>query len=525
MHRHTATRPDHLDVSAAEIRLPAPVPTDVSSVDVLLDGYRVWSIDLVSNPSARERLEHAWPAPLRPFLDGRTEISLCDSATGRVLWTRDVQIGTGDGPIRVVDATGRHVAMNKWGRLGKTFDGDATGLKERLLDRLDTLVALLRELDKLPFVVGGTLLGAVRSGKILPHDDDADLAYLSMHENPADVAIEQSVVARELEARGYELVRHSNAHLQVTFRRDDGLVDGYIDVFTAFFTPDGQINQPFHVRGPMEQASMLPLSTVTLEGHDYPAPAVPQDWLVVNYDENWRTPLPGYKLRTPRATARRFRNWFGSYNFQRDFWEEHYLYNPHAGEDADLRGADSLLDRTAEGDTVLDLGCGLGAAARHLAAHGRRVVAVDYSEMALRLAQSASDEAAAGLVSWRRANLIDSRDTAGLIALIAERPRVHALATHLVERLGHHGRSTAWRLLRQVVRAGGEVTLVVDTAPDPAVTFRDPTTWHLVLDEISEELAPLGLGLTGTTPLDGGERDRLRGTVITHLTTNKARTA
>ena len=45
-------------------------------------------------------------------------------------------------------------------------------------------------------------------------------------------------IAADLTSRGYEIVRHSNAHLQITFRRDDGLVDGYIDIFTAFFTPD-----------------------------------------------------------------------------------------------------------------------------------------------------------------------------------------------------------------------------------------------------------------------------------------------
>ncbi|MFI2704050.1 class I SAM-dependent methyltransferase [Cellulosimicrobium composti] len=520
MSRRPVTTSHELRASRSRLRLPARVPDDVSSLDVRLNGHRVWSIDLVSDERQRKTLEHRWPAPIVPFLDGTARVEVADSTTGDVLWSTDVRFGRSDRPVEVVDALGRHVALNKWGRLGKTFDGADEGLQQRLLDRLDVLVDLLHELGLRPFVVGGTLLGAVRSGHILPHDDDADLAYLSELSHPAELSLENARIAADLTGRGYEIVRHSNAHLQITFRREDGLVDGYIDIFTAFFTPDGQINQPFHVRGPMRRESMLPFSTVTLEGRDYPAPAVPEDWLVVNYDENWRTPLPGYKLRTPRATARRFRNWFGSYNFQRDFWEDRYLYDPTSGADTDLRGADALLARTEDGDLVVDLGCGAGTAARHLAAHDRRVVGVDYAESGLLRARRLTDEATADRITWLRRNLIDLREAADVIALLAEEGRrAHVLANHLLERLGHHGRATVWRTLRQYAKAGSVVAIVVDTVPDPDVTFRDPTTWHLTIEEIERELAPLGLALEGTTPLRGTPRDEVREPVLTYLTT------
>lgn len=515
MSRRTRVDPRGLLVSQERIRFPARVPAEVASVDIRLNGNRAWSIDLVSDTSTRDAREHAWPAPLRPFLEGTARVEVVDSSSGRQLWSTDVRFGSSDEPVAVVDALGRHVALNKWGRLGKTFDGADEGLQERLLDRTDALVDLLTDLGHKPFVVGGTLLGAVRSGRILPHDDDADLAYLSDLQHPADLAVENARIAHELTARGYEIVRHSNAHLQITFRREDGLVDGYVDIFTAFFTPDGQINQPFHVRGPMPRESMVPFSTVTLEGRTYPAPAVPEDWLVVNYDENWRTPLPGYKLRTPRATARRFRNWFGSYNFQRDFWEERYLYDPTSDRETDLRGADAMLERTAPGDLVVDLGCGTGVVARHLAAHGRRVVGVDYAESALVRARRLTDDTLGERITWLRRNLIDTRETADLIALLAreERP-VHLLANHVLERLGHHGRATAWRVVRQFVRAGGEVLVLVDTEHAPDVSFRDPTTWHLPLEEISGEIGPLGLRLEAPRMLTGDPRDAVRRPVL-----------
>ncbi|WP_375000332.1 methyltransferase domain-containing protein [Aeromicrobium sp. CTD01-1L150] len=503
-----------LHVSRKGVRVPRNLPEDVASLDVMINGHRVWSIDLVSDETERE-VKYPWPDPLLPFLDGTGHVELKDSSTGQTLTSTDVSLGRSTKPIEVLDALGRHVSINKWGRLGKTFYGADQDMRTRMLDQLDILISVLQGMDFKPFIVGGTLLGAVRTGEILPHDDDADLAYLSDLQHPADISLENARLEKALTAQGYEIVKHSNTHLQITFRTADGVVDSYIDIFTAFFTPDGQINQPFHVRGPMERSSMLPFSTVELEARLYPAPAVPEDWLVVNYDENWRTPLPGYKLRTPRSTRRRFQNWFGSYHFQRDFWEERYLYLQD--EPADLRAADDLLASTSDGDVVIDMGCGVGAAAQHLAHRGRHVEAFDYSESALTRAR----ELQVDDVQWHRTNLIDLREAADLLEVIAtaERP-VHLLVNHVFERLGHHGRANTWRIARQVARAGGQVVSLVDTVPDPGVEFRNPTTWHLSLSEIEAEIEPYGLRIEQQSPLADTPRDRLRRTHIIRITTS-----
>src|SRR5690606_12577256 len=118
-----------------------------------VNDHRVWSIDLISDATKRDELEHPWPAPLLPYLDGTAHVAIADSEAGTTLWTTDVQLGTARGPIEVVDGLGRHVAMNKWGRLGKTFSGSEEAMRARLLDRLDILIALLQELEYKPFVV------------------------------------------------------------------------------------------------------------------------------------------------------------------------------------------------------------------------------------------------------------------------------------------------------------------------------------------------------------------------------------
>lgn len=498
------------EVGVSGITLSAAPPSGVDSMDVLLNGHRVWSIDLLSVSKKPVTSKFAWPSALKPHLDGQALVEIRDSGTAQILWSGPAQFGNAQTPVEVVDALGRHLAINKWGRLGKTFDGSDSEFATRLLDHTDTLVVLLQELGLRPFVVGGTLLGAVRSGTMLPHDDDVDLAYLSELEHPADVAIENGRLTAELTARGYEVTKHSNAHLQLTFRAESGHVREYVDIFTAFFTADGQINQPFHVRGELDRSSLTPFSTVTLEGRPYPAPAVPEDWLVVNYDENWRTPLPGYKLRTPRSTARRFQNWFGSYHFQRDFWEGWHLDDAASHPAPDLRPADRLLSLSNPGDVVIDLGCGTGAVSRHLAAADRTVEAFDYSEGALSRARQ-TPAGTARTVRWHQRNVSDLRDVATILQGLAsaEQP-VHLLAQNLFERLGHHGREPAWRIVRQVVRAGGTALLAVDTMHARDVSFKDPTTWHLSLDDLRAELSGFGLTIESCDQLRDTKRDALR---------------
>ncbi|OUZ07295.1 hypothetical protein BHE97_17495 [Aeromicrobium sp. PE09-221] len=500
------------------LKIDPAVAAERASIDILINGHRVWSVDLLSEPLPKDGVKE-WPAALAPFLDGHAEVMVVDSATGEELAGQSVRLGTSQSAIAVVDHQGRWLAVNKWGRMGKSFAGAEEGLRDRLLDHLDDLVVFCESRNLRPFVVGGTLLGAVREGKILGHDDDADLAYLSRHTHPSDLALENFQIERELEARGIEVVRHSTAHLQLTFRTSSGKVDGYVDLFTAFFRDDGTINQPFHVRGPMPEASMVPFSTVTLEGRPYPAPAVPEDWLVVNYDENWRTPLPGYKLHTPQATQRRFRNWFGSYNFQRDFWEEHYESGVATlpSDAHDVRGAEYLAAHVTGGSRVVDLGCGAGSNAAWLATHGFDVTAVDYSPNALsltcnRLGANDAD------VSLLRLNLNDFRQYAELLHQLADEPRpTHVLASHLLERMGHLGRYNVLRAFRHVARLGGTVVAVIDTVPAPDVSFRDPSTWHLEVSPFKNELASFGLSLIRPRLLTATPRDHQRRTLLCEI--------
>lgn len=490
---------------------------DVRSVDICFGEQRVWSIDLLDREEAPTRAL-PWPPVLQPFLTGSTEVVLRRSGDGEELGRSSVAFTDDPNPTRVVDAEGIPLAINKWGRLGKTLEAGNTGVQERILDRTAEVVAHLTDMGLRPFVVGGTLLGGVREGALLPHDDDADVAYLSTLTNPADVAREGFEVGHRLQRLGYELVRHSATHMQLYFRSDSGSVDHYVDVFTAFFTEDGNINQPFHVRGPLREDQMLPFGTVTIAGREFPAPADPDAWLVINYDENWRTPIPGYHLGTPRSTSRRFQSWFGSYHFKRDFWNE--FYGDAALEpDPDARwasGADWIAGQreTLSAPALLELGAGAGALSARLAqelagAHGPRIVATDYSTAALALARSRASSVPAGPgFEVAHLNLYRTLSLDVFRRLGVDGP-VDVVANHLLEQLGHLARANALRLIRMALRSGGTALATVYGEHAPDVSFGDPTTWHLSTIDLAREAKAFGLGTEiEAIAVERGEQDR-----------------
>lgn len=494
-------------VSIAGVTLPQ-LPTDVHSVDISFGAERVWSIDLTHASSSRGA-RYEWPDVIKPFLRGHTEVVLSQSGTATQLDAVTVRFSAEDVPTRIIDSEGIPLAVNKWGRLGKTLEAGNVGVQERILDRTSEVIAHLEEMGLRPFVVGGTLLGGVRDGALLPHDDDADVAYLSRYANPVDVAAEGFAVGHKLERLGYELVRHSATHMQLYFRSHAGQLDHYVDVFSAFFSEDGHINQPFHVRGIMREDQILPFGTTLIQGKAFPAPADSESWLVINYDENWRTPIPGYRLETPRSTIRRFQSWFGSFHYTRDFWNDYY---ESRGVDADApwaAGREWILAReaTLRSNWLIDLGSGAGSLAAELRDRNaqRRVVAADYSPYALALAAEHGKErfTTAHVNLYRNLSLALPRDAGvdGSFDLVAN---------HLFEHLGPHAIPKALRLVRMALRSGGAALATLHGKRDSSVPEHEPTSWAIDPQWLIERAAALGLRAE-VSPLTG-ENERARET-------------
>lgn len=475
-------------VTRETIALSAVDPA-LPSLSIRLDGRRVWTAPLDGGADAR--LE--WPSELSSRLHGRSRVTIEDPALGTTLAASDVTFDELDERTSIVDRHGRWLAVNKWGRLIRTLEGQETaGLRSRMLANGVELVDLLRSWGLEPLVIGGSLLGAVRDGRLLPHDDDLDLTVVWEVDDAIQVVVEHRRLEQRLTRQGYTVVRHSHAHLQITFQHADGAIDHYVDIFATFLIGD-LFSQPFPFRNrDLRRDDLLPVRSMDIEGVTLPVPAKPERWLAMAYGAGWRVPDPGFSFDTPASTTRRFDAWFGVFNSGRDHWEQVHGEAPGPA-DVPAPGVEltRLLEALPEGALALDLGCGDGASTAMLAARFERVVGLDYSLEALALARYRS-------LSNARFEYWNANDGLDLLALTARilRSDRHWLL-HLGGLLHQIGRDQRAALLRMVADCGNAVTVYADFAvvlPD-GFEHEDPSTWHLPQELLEAEAAAAGLRL------------------------------
>ena len=433
-----------------------------------------------------------WPAGLRPVLErlGPTQVSLINDS-GRVVVGADHNFGGPEPSDEVfLDSHGRWQTVNKWGWL----DVRLAQFSEQELDLLlDATVLLQRHVESLGYpvwAVGGTLLGAVRAGRVIPHDDDADLAYLSRHSLPSEVARESFALERALAERGWGTRRFSGAHLQLT---PAGEADSsvHVDLFSAFFH-DGEIHQPFHIRGPFTKAQLLPLSIVTLHGRELPAPADVPGWLELNYGPDWETPNPGHRFGTPRATRERYFDWFGRYRMHHEYWsaDRRLPTNGSSGDEpAPSATAHWLANELPAGTVVVELGAGDGSDARYFAGQGRAVLASDFITGDPAAPTSLPESG----LALAEVNLAEWRDLLTLaIACRRDGRPVHVYARRVLDGVPDSTRAATFEFLTLLPR-GSTATICVADAPGDPIEVADPTSWHIDREMLERECAPHGI--------------------------------
>ena len=466
--------------SALELRGDA-----ARAIEVRVSGRRVITLtaELAEAPAdgvIRYRLPPAFGLTLR----GEGDLVVHAADTGAELERAPVRSAVDpDGGLRFTDAAGRAVVLNKWGHHSVTFGDAAAETVADLLRRTTEVFAELTRFGLTPWIMGGTLLGPVRSGALLPHDDDADVGYVSSHENPADVALESFALQRFLEASGHTVIRYSATQMQVLFPEEDGNAF-HVDVFGGFYR-DEMFMQPFHVRAPIPRDTFEQLAEITIDGWSFAAPNPPERWLEANYGPSWRIPDAGHRFVTPPAAARRFDNWFGNTSQQLHFWDE---YNELRAAEAGrpTPAARKFLDRVPSGATIYELAFGHGDDLVHLAGAGHRVVGADFSPAAVAsLGRRLGDGYPA--VELRRLDLGDRRQTLALAIAEAGTPGpAHIFSANLLQVMTQDARRALVTLVDVLLRRGGEWVASFPTVPSSALSIDDPTTWHLTVSQFRE---------------------------------------
>ncbi len=439
------------------------VSADEVVLDVLFDGRRIWSFWLHRDgePRGGSYLVR-WPSALRRFLHGTTRLQLVAHVTGEVVHDQEVHLGEGTtrgARIAVVNDRGLPLGIDKSLRLAQTFDTRTPEQVAPLLDSIETVLTALRAAGVEAFPAYGTLLGAVREGRLIGHDSDADLGYVSEHTHPVDVVRESFALQRALAEMGYPITRYSGTAFKVDVPEADGSVRG-LDVFGGFLA-DGRLHLMGEIRTPFRREWIFPLGTTTLEGRELPAPANTDEFLTATYGPGWRVPDPAYKFQTPRSTHRRLNGWFRGTRVRREAWDRTYSRLPADPPTVEPSSFAAWVRRLERGvpSRVVDVGCGRAVDDLWFARQGASVIGLDY---ALQGSAPVADLARTEEVDLelRRLNLTELRSVLAEGARLARLPgRTVVTARNIAEATDRVGRGHLWRLCEMALRGGGRLYL------------------------------------------------------------------
>ena len=463
-------------------------------MDVVCDGHRVWSVDLSDHTSGPTGTVVPWPTQLRGRLRGASEVSIRDTAHGTTLVSDRVVFDANPGGPDLVDPQGRRLAVSKYGLLRPSFESLSTATLETYLDQASLVLDALRDDCGVPaFVSYGTLLGAVRDGRLISHDLDIDLGYLSQASTPVDVMRESYSMQRTLvEKHGWSIKRKNGGLLQVFFPQEDGSRRN-IDIFTAFIS-DGHVLAVHDTDFTGDTDDVLPLREVTLNGRPVPAPRNAEAFLAAAYGPSWRVPDPTFSY-DEAGTRARMLAWFAGPRAERDRWARIYRLR------SDLPGTPSAFAHAVNAQlaaetSVIDVGCGNGRDSLFFARRGHSVQGFDAVPGVLgpprRRARRNDLDA-----TFERLDLDSVREVlvAGAARARTSDPATTAVyARFLLHVLRPASRENFWRLCAMTLRHGGRCYVEFRTPQDEGLPKRYPTLGrrHVDPDVIRAEAESFG---------------------------------
>lgn len=154
----------------------------------------------------------------------------------------------------------------------------------------------LSDLGYESFINSGTLLGAIREGKLLAHDDDADLGVM-IPGNTLNEVVERTI---ELMLSLADLGMLSSWHVENGCKHISLRTELQMDLFPCW-EQDGEIFAYPH--GKIEKGSIFPLKYIEMEGQRISIPASAVEFLSLCYGEDWRVPDDTYTYPWGRSVS------------------------------------------------------------------------------------------------------------------------------------------------------------------------------------------------------------------------------
>jgi hypothetical protein len=192
--------------------------------------------------------------------------------------------------------------INKWGHLKKPIALKPQWKIDIIRAYADFAAFCAMNLEFRPFLIAGSLLGIIRDGDLLPHDDDIDVGYFSLQRHAEGVRNEMLSRMIALARAGWRIKpSHNGGSFKVIAGKGLSFA-----VFPSWWEED-------HVWLPQSQSmpdgsSLLhPSIASEFMGHSIFIPNRSEDYLAHHYGPTWRTPDPNYVERKKRGTLRTFK--------------------------------------------------------------------------------------------------------------------------------------------------------------------------------------------------------------------------
>ena len=432
-----------------------------------------------------------WPDALRRRLTGSARVRLSDTEGTEVFFDEQVAFGGSTEPLSFRDRQGHPLAIDKMGHLTRVFsETDPTV-------RAEVVAGTAKALDDLRHKVGidahisyGCLLGAVRDGRMIGHDSDADLAYLSAYTHPADIILESYRMERELRDLGWQLVRMSGADLKLLLAVDRRAhrADRHLRRL-----PRGRGVLP--ARWPQRRlpaSALTPASTVTLEGVELAAPADPEQVLAFLYGPGWRIPIPPSSLTSRRPAYAVSTAGCAACAPTSTEWNEILMQRRTEVPRGGSTFAAWAITAFPQDALVVDIGSGNGRDALWFHQQGRRVRALDFAGAALRQTERRL-RAAGAETDVRVLSLNDLRFVLTTGAELARESDPQLYARGLLNSINRAARANLWRMASMSLRSGGTLHLEFSALADglPLHPGSEPI-WRVDLDEVVAEIEASG---------------------------------
>lgn len=310
----------------------------------------------------------------------------------------------------ITDLLGRNMFFSKWGFF-QTSIAKSSDTKSKIIKSTSELVKFLESKKYQTIITSGTLLGAIRGGRMLPNDDDADIAVIFDDNSPAKLNIKSLQLESDLKKAGYTVFRHSGSHLQIYFFQMLNQTDYYIDIFLGFFK-DGNYCQPFHMYHPMEYDDIFPTAQYMLEGVNFPGPKNIDKYFTGLYGPQWETPDNSFHFETPYTVKIKYDSWFGrSMGFYHNYWEQYnaleFTKNKYATDKSNNEFLKYIQKTFDENVPIIDICCGNGELMSKLRGAAYKVSGVDFSYTALYKANSVIENSAIFANMANRSNLLE----------------------------------------------------------------------------------------------------------------------